>query len=85
MIHDPIQAARDLVAVRSHLHNIRDLLRSLALTDAERALDNNAMCAAIQAVTALAADCDPDTSHRAYIDHARDAARHARAVNSPTQ
>jgi hypothetical protein len=80
MIHDPIQAARDLNQARQRLHNIRALLHNIQISGHDASLDDAAMQVAIDAVTAIIVDCYPDASSLSYIDHAKDAARHAASL-----
>jgi hypothetical protein len=77
MIDDPIKAAQALTRAWSHLANIRDTMREINLDDATRADDEAALQSAMAAVYALAVDCDPNVSRRDYLDHAKDAVRHA--------
>lgn len=77
MLDDPIKAAHALTRVWSHLANIRDTMREINLDDDIRADDEAALQSAMAAVYALAVDCDPNVSNRDYLDHAKDAVRHA--------
>lgn len=76
---DPAIAAADLAIVAAHLREIRAVLREINCVPKVAALDAAALDAAIAATLALAVDCDAEISRRAYIDHATDAARAARA------
>jgi hypothetical protein len=82
MIKDPILAAADLAVVAGHLSDMRRKIAGRpnayrALTDAE-ALDLIAIDSAIEALVALAVDCDASISARPYIGHAERAAKAAR-------
>jgi len=83
---DPILAASDLAVVAGHLSDMRRKIAynatgARALTDAE-ALDLIAIDSAIDAVVALAVDCDASVSARDYIGHAERAAKAARLFNN---
>ena len=84
---NPILAASDLAVVAGHLSDMRRKIAHRAsgaprpLTDAE-ALDLIAIDSAIDAVVALAVDCDASVSARDYIGHAERAAKAARLFNN---
>jgi hypothetical protein len=77
LIGFPIHAAHALTRAWSHLQNLRDTMRELNLDEETRANDDAAIRSAMAALYALAVDCDPNVSSRAYIEHAHDAVRHA--------